>query len=73
MDSFGLYWTILGSGYGEKTVLEYPQISGKNCLLSFVLSCIFNFDQFKGHFKLFGFVSGYFEVGVGSELFWSLF
>ena len=43
----------------------------KNCLLSIVLSCILIFDQFKGHFGLFGAVSGYFGVRVGSEnCFW---
>ena len=38
--------------------------------LNINLSCIFDFDQFKGHFGFFWAVSGYFGIGVGSENYW---
>ena len=74
-DCVGLFWVWDGLFYGRGKVrkqfwslLIYQK---KNCLLSIVLSCILIFDQFKGHFGLFGAVSGYFGVGVGSEnCFW---
>ena len=44
-------------------------MSEKN-FLGINLSCLFNFDQFKGHF---GAVSGYFGVGVGSENYFGVY
>ena len=60
-------WPI--SGRKKSGLLSYI----RKKFLSIYLSCLFNFDQFEGHFGLFGAVPGYLGVGVGSENYFGVY
>ena len=65
----GLFW---GWSKVRKQFWSLPIYQKKN-FLSIYLSCLFNFDQFEGHFGLFGAVPGYLGVGVGSENYFGVY
>ena len=60
-----------GEERSENSFGVSPYIRKK--ILSIYLSCLFNFDQFEGHFGLFGAVPGYLGVGVGSENYFGVY
>ena len=68
-NSIGLFW---GWSKVRKQFWSLP-IYQKKKFLSIYLSCLFNFDQFEGHFGLFGAVPGYLGVGVGSENYFGVY
>ena len=68
-NSIGLFW---GWSKVRKQFWSLPIYQKKN-FLSIYLSCLFNFDQFEGHFGLFGAVPGYLGVGVGSENYFGVY
>ena len=70
------FWeTLLGYFGGEVRSENSFGVSPyiKKNFLSIYLSCLFNFDQFEGHFGLFGAVPGYLGVGVGSENYFGVY
>ena len=75
VETFFFWYTLLGYFRGkvrsENSFGVYPYI--RKIFLSINSSCLFNFDQLKGHFGLFGTVSGYFGVGVGSENYFEVY
>ena len=75
IETFCFWETLLGY-FGDEVRSQNsfgvsPYIRKK--FLNINLSCIFNFDQFKGHFGLFWAVSGYFGIGVGSENYFGVY